>query len=757
MTVIPTIPSGSGFGKKKQKRPREDKQNIFSNSKLQVLGVISEGPCEGVIGGAKGVRIDGVPVQNEDNTLNFSGVLLDFRNGTQFQPRIPGYGDEVASERSVGVEVLANLPPVTKTISNKSLDAVAVSIGFAMEEYPPDGGVLGSTLHFRVWIKEGNGAFVLRHEDILTGRYSSLTVADLYFPVNNQAGTVRSFQIRVERVTPQDVDTDRYRRTLKWQSFTEIIEAKIRYPWLEVVAMQVSADQSEADSEVSFVNGGRLIEIPNNSVVAVDRGLDYSGVWGGGFVEPTRAPTCPAWILYDLLSNPRYGMGRVIERDTLDRWSFYELSKFCNELIPDGRGGLERRFACNVYLDGSKEDSWRVVDSFRSIFRGFAYYQEGVVRIASSRPATPTLQFTQADVVDSVFNYTRPPLTDRYSVALVTWIDPTDEYQQAIETVEIPELVHEYGYRVMELTAFACTSQGQARRAGLAALLQPETVQFTARRYSSYCRPGDVIQIADNRRSESESGGLILDVPEVGATLTRITLDRGVSIAAGVTYSLSISLPTGGLESRPVQSAPGNQIELLVPNYSHPPQFGTNWILTSAIVEPQLFTVINVIPDPDSNYSLFEIFGVEFDPGRQNYIDYGWSLQQRQTRQAVPNVISPPIGLALQAVFFGTVPSLFVNWQAPTNPQGGRDPFITGYYVEIKRGLAGDWGETRTTSTPGLEIDGLVTETYTARVASIAIDGKSSQWIESSPIYLSGPNLWADFSRSESSVMLAVV
>lgn len=745
-------PSGRGFGSK-PKKPKEVKQSAFSNSNVQILGVLSEGPCEGIVGWTKGVFIDGTPMQNADNSFNFSGLDLQGRNGTGTQSRIAGYSDQVTSQRSVSVEVKQNLPPPTKTIVNKSLDGISVTVGFVLEEYPPDGGVLGLPLTYQVWIKEGNGAFVLRLEETVSGRYSSMTAIDRYFPVTNAGGTISSFQVRVVRVTPQDADTDRYRRVIQWVSYSEVVEAKLRYPFSQIAAITVNAEQFDSIPEFSFLNAGRLVKVPNNATIASDRGIDYTGVWGGAFVEPNIATSDPAWIMYDLITNRRYGMGRYIDQSQVNRYSFYEASKFFNELVPDGKGGMERRFSCNVVL-ADKDDAWRVIDALRSIFRGFAWYQNGVVSIAVDKPDAPVMQFTQADVKDGIFQYVRPPLSDRYSVALVTWIDPNDEHQRAIETVEVPELIDLYGYRILEITAFACTSQGQARRAGLAALLQPETVTFTARRYSSYCTPGSIIRLADNRRSDAEAGGIIID-----ATTTEITLDRPVNIAPGISYVLSTMSGAGGIVEQAITSPPGNYTTLTTAPFPEPPPIGSNWILMSPIVEPQLFRGVNSTPIPESNYTEFEIFAIEYNPQWRDYIDLGWQITPRAIRQTTPAVINTPRSVALQFVIASNGGNtLLVNWLPPTNADGSNDPFITGYYVEIKRGIDGEWGDTKTTTTPGLEIDSVVADfVYVARVASIAIDGKSSNWVESAPIYAGGPNIVLDFTQSNTAVSLGAI
>lgn len=746
-----TTPSGRGFGKAKQKKPTTIAQTQFSNSYVQMVGVISTGPIEGIVDWTRGIFIDGTPVANSDGSSNFANINIAATGGTMSQPRLAGFADTINSESYVGEEVKQNLGPITKKIVNRSLDAIRLSLGVVLQEYPSSGGVLGLSVVYRVWIKEGLGPFVLRGEEGISGRFASLTNFDRYFPVNNAGGTISEFQVRVERVTPQDTNLDQYQRVIQWQTYTEIVEAKIRYPGMAAVAMQLNADQFDSIPEVTFKIAGRVLELPSNATINPDRGLDYTGVWNGLFYQSSYACADPAWILYDLLYHPIYGMGRTIDRNWIDKWSFYELSKYCNQLVPNGYGGVERRFTANVVL-AEAEDAWRVIDAFRSIFRGFAYYQSGAVAIAFDGPSSPVQQFTAADVEGGVFNYVRPPLNDRYSVANVVWIDPNDNYRQAIEVVEIPGLVAQYGYRALDMGAFACTSQGQARRAGLAALLQPETVTFKARRFSGFCRPGDVIRIADNRRSEAEVAGVVLT-----ATTSAITLDRAVTLAAGVAYTLSLMLDERTLEDRAVLNGAGSYTALNTAAFSATPPDGANWILMAAAIQPQLFRVVNVVPDPDSNYSLYEIFAIEYDPSKWGFIEQGWGLVPRPTRLETPTVVAVPRNVMASSSYLGTLPTLVINWDAPINPDGSPNSFIAAYQLEYKRGVNGEWQDTKTTSSPGLELDGLVPGfAYVVRVASIGVDGRLSKWIEASAIELSEANLWFDLSSTATTITVGV-
>jgi predicted phage tail protein len=261
--------------------------------------------------------------------------------------------------------------------------------------------------------------------------------------------------------------------------------------------------------------------------------------------------------------------------------------------------------------------------------------------------------------------------------------------------------------------------------------------------------------VADNRRSDTEAGGIIAAVAASGTTHV-LTLDRPVTITASSV--LSITLSNGQIQDRAVLSPPGNYTSIIVQGYTEAPTVGANWILITPIVEPQLFTIINAIPIAESDNTEFEIFALEYNPAWRNYIDLGWQVTPRATRQTVPAVINSPVNVSANYTATGVGNSLFINWQPPVNVDGSRDAYITGYYVEYKRGINSEWGDTKSVTTPGLDIDNVLPDfVYVARVASIAIDGKSSNWVETAPIYAGGPNIVAQFDNALRSAALAAI
>lgn len=758
------VPSGSGGllgGSKKQKKPPETSNSGYSNSFAEITGIVSEGPIEGI----SKIYIDETPVQNEDGSLNFSGLHWDIRTGTQNQDRIIGTTDDsgdILSETNLNQEVIYN-QQITRQIINKNLDYIRVRVGVQLQEFPENGGVLGSSVHYQIWVKQGAAGWELRYNDVFSGRYSQLTEFEFHVPVDNQGGTRDTFLIRVVRMTPTDADQQRYQRTLKWQSYTEGSAVRLNYPNSALIAVRLDATQFSSSPSFAFLVNGRLLQVPTNSTVDIgDRGLNYSNTpWNGEFWGSYLACADPVWILYDLLTNNRYGLGRYIKTQNINRYSFYEISQYCNQLVPDGKGWYERRFLCNVLLNGT-EDAYKVIESLRSIFRGFSYFANGTISFAADMPGTVAMQFTQADIEDGMFSYARTSLKSRHTVAHVTWIDPSDFYKRAIEVVEDVEGIDKFGVRTLELSAFGCTSRGQARRAGLSALfterLEVETVTFKARAYAANCIPGMIISVHDARRADIRYGGLIVDFD---TTANWIEIDHPVNLSSSETYSVNYMNFEGKLETRTINPTTSTSTRLqlvealtLSPN----PMIEGNWIITSSTLEPQLFRVLNRVPVAGEDDMLYEITALQYQPDKYNAIEYGLALTTRQTRIKAPSVPNKPYNVTTQ---FQVVQSgvdrryvLNVTWDAPITVDGNKDEYTVSYLVEYKKGLSGDWIDTTSTTLQYMEYVNLINEVYYVRVAAVNIEGKSSAWVESNAIQLGLINVDLSYASSHSSMFI---
>ena len=735
---------GSGGGGK----PPETAISGTSTSIASVLGIVSEGEIEGPVDGLKSVYLDETPIQNSDNSLNFDGFTWDYRRGTQGQSRMPGFGDKVTSETSVAAEVKFNLP-ITRTITNANLDIICVRLGIVLQEYPPDGGVLGLNVEFKIYIKQGAGAFVLVGEGNLGGRFPTTTEFEYAFAVSNVGGTVSNFSVRVERTTPQDADETRYQRILRWQSYTETTETKLAYPNSALFGFSFNAAQFQSLPQISLKLAGRKIQIPSNATVTGTRGLTFNGTWDGTFTTPSVAVADPAWILYDLITNTRYGLGRYINQSQIDKWALYEISQYCNEYVPDGYGGTEHRFQCHLLLEG-KDEAYRVIQQFLSIFRGFSYWISGAIGFVADKPGSPVAQFTQSDIEEGMFSYTRTGLKTRHTIALVTWANPDDFYRQSVEAIDDPDGIAKYGVREVELSAFACTSRGQARRAGYATLLtdrlEQETVTFKCRAYGTYTKPGDIIRIMDSKRADIRHGGLI-----ASATTTAITIDNPVEILEDETYTLTVMLADGTVQERTVTNSPETATTLtldLALSSAPPPE--SNWILASTTVQPQLFRVINRVPRSGSTEMMHEITAIEYNPAKYSQIENGWSFEPLPPRRNPPVVVSVPRNITFS---YRTIDLFYLNavWDFPLL-NGERDPYIKGYTIELRIGDNGLWGNTRFETSASTQFANISAGKYYVRVAAVDINGRSSRWVVSSPTSLSKYNWNATFTSRYASV-----
>ena len=729
-------PQGSGFGGKK----KDAKEGGKSNSYAHILYALSEGAIEGPIGWMKGIYLNEVPVQNKQDlngkaSYNFKHFGGDFRPGSSEQSFMPGFGDEVASEVGVGVEV-RNERPVTRFITNANVDIIRVRLSFQLEKMDK-GSAQATDVTFRIYIKEGRQGFKLRLEQNIRDRYSSPVEMERDFPVNNFGGTVNNFSVRVERVTRQDEDTT-HQRIIIFKAFAEIVVAKLSYPLTSLLGLQYDAQQFDSLPQLGVEVGGRLIKIPTNAVVANDRGLDYTGTWDGTFYIAPIATACPAWIFYDLLTNTHYGLGRYIKVENIDKWSLYSLSKYCNEMIYNGEfsqgdygeGRLyERRFQCNVLLEGNNQ-AYDVIKSFQGIFRGFSYWAESALRLQADRRGVPTAIVTQADIQDGMFNYSTTPLRSRHTVARVSWNDRDEMYKPKYESVEDQVGIDLYGWRETEISAFATTSRGQAYRVGWAALLserlETDLVRFRIRPYGAYFYPGQRIKVMDSVRSDPRYSGLVVD-----CTSNTLTIDFPVVMPAGDTYVVTLMRPDGSIIERTASSlgVVGPTVTLgLFPTLSSMDMAvpESPWILASSTIKPRIFTLITVSQVEGENGMLYECSGVNYVDEKYEKIDTDYYLPISAPYPQRPSKL--PIVSRMTAVLEERTVSdlrLLASWQKTND-------FVTGYSAQY-RIQGGEWvGEQQSsyTSTSWVVPAGI----YDIRVAAFDFEGRFSDWAELGPI-----------------------
>lgn len=733
-----------GGGKGGGSSPQEDDDTGRSTARAYVLEAISEGVIEGIIGGRKGILLDKTPVQNPDNSLNFKGFKYKFRKGNAFQSIVAGDGEEIANERNINVEVKKTTGAVTRSIVNSELDLIRVRIAVTLVKYEEDGDVSGTDMEYRIEVRQGTAAWQTRYQNNLKGKFSSPTELEYAFKVNNQGSTVDTFQVRITKISDDSTSQKKVQK-LQWVSLTEVIQNKLNYPYTAYTALQFLPEQFSSIPQRQYKIGGRLVQIPSNATVTSDRGLTFSEDWDGTFVTPSRACADPAWQLYDILVNKRYGLGRYIDRSLIDKWSLYYCSRYNNRLIPTGLGYSDRRYSCNIQIQ-STEKAWEVINAFCSAFHAKPYWSGGVVQFWQDRPTPVIRQFTQADITGR-FTYSRTAIRARYTVARVTWSDPDDYYQRAVETVEDIEGISRYGIRETELAAFGCTSRALAIRLGRWALYasryETRSVAFTARSFAVYCRPGDVIQIADSEYANIRYGGLISS-----ATATSVVIDSPVPFIAGM--KLTVTLPDGTLQTRDVaNSATGTNISV-ASAFSQVPISEANWILESNSVDAQTFRVLSVNPKAQDPTQV-EVNAIEYNENKYAAIEREIEIESRPTRFTVPTVVVPPASVSATWVSTtinnSTSYTLIGSWGL-----GSGSELIRAVLVEYSRDEI-TWQDTRTVLKGGFStrFENVGQGLFYIRVAAIDINGKTSNWTTSSVVKVGLVTYRATFNTADTS------
>jgi predicted phage tail protein len=581
--------------------PVEDDDTLFSDSKASVIDLLSEGEIVGLLSAQKSIYLNETPLQDSAGNSNFDDVSYQTRPGTNSQDSIPGF---VGTENSVGVnvKVTKTAGAVEKTFSSTTVDAVRVILNTpALLDGDNDNGDLhGSTVSFKIYRDKNNeGNWVEHIADSFTGKTSSKyeRAYRLDIPQSWKSAGFTSISIKVERTSDDADDTAKIQNELYFNSYTKIIDNKLRYPNSAIIASQFDARQFTSIPNRSYEIKGVKIKVPSNYTPydpghctlsgyrrkdrctqaggewiqgtcsdsdyttkttclaasntwtgsgAVGDNL-YSGSWDGTF---DIAWTCnPAWILYDLCTDERYGLGKWLSASQMDKWSLYEIGKYCDAVdssgnfvgVDDGWTNKEARFACNLYLQG-REEAFKVLNDISSIFRGMIYWQQGQISAVQDAPKDPVMNFSDANVINGTFTYEGTSRKQRHNVAHVTWNNPEDFYRQNVEYVEDAPgiLVANNQIFSTDVIAVGCTSQGQARRVGKWILYteryETEVISFSTGMEGAAIRPGDLIKVADSHKAGVRYGGRIAS----GSTTTTIKLDSPTTVTGHKDYMLSV-------------------------------------------------------------------------------------------------------------------------------------------------------------------------------------------------------------------------
>jgi len=674
---------------------------LQSRAFAQVLDLVSEGEIVGLVDGAKSIYLNGTVLENADGSRNFQNVTFEGRTGTQAQTYIPSAA-AVESAIAVSSEVTA-ATSLVRTVSNSEVDAVRVVLSvLALYKAENDGKQAGTSVQIAIDVQASGGSYVTQINDTIDGKATSKYQRAYRIALTGSA----PWNVRVRRITADATDLSLQNKTY-WDSYTEIIEAKLRYPNSALISMRFDSAAFQGIPSRAFDLKLLKIQVPvNYDPVA----RTYSGIWDGTF--KTAWTDNPAWVFYDLVTNERYGLGTYVPAAQVDKWALYTVSQYCDEQVNDGFGGTEPRFTCNLYLQ-SRQEAFKVINDLASVFRGMVYWSSGSLTVSQDAPKDAVALYTQANVVNGQFIYSGASAKAKHTVALVTWNDPDDQYRQKIEYVENATQIARLGVIQTEVTAFGCTSRGQANRVGRWLLfseeLESETVTFSTGIEGAVARPGDVIKVADSARAGARMGGRV-----VNATTTVIGVDSAVTLAAG-TWTMYVVLANGTVESKTVSSVAGQSVTL-ASALSSAPQVGAQWVITGTSLEAQTFRVVTV---SEQDGGIIDITALKHDPDKYDAVEDGLVITPRDI-SILDDATDPVTNGAVTEYLYTTTTDVKVGatitWTPPSR--------ATSYLVEVRidqQNLV-----QYTTQSASLELLDCEVGTYIITVYALNITGKKS-------------------------------
>lgn len=618
-----------GKGSSKGHTPREAKDNLKSTQLLSVIDAISEGPIEGPVGGLKSVLLNSTPVLDSEGNTNISGVTVVFRAGEQEQTPPEGF-ESSGSETVLGTEVKFDTP-ITRTITSANIDRLRLTFGVqALVETTSKGDRNPSEVRLLVQIQR-NGGWVTEKDITIKGKTTSQYLASVV--VDNLPP--RPFSVRIRRMTP-DSTTDQLQNKTLWSSYTEIIDVKQCYPNTALVGVQVDSEQF-GSQQVSrnYHLRGRILQVPSNYNPQTRQ---YSGIWDGT-LKPAYSNNM-AWCLWDMLTHPRYGMGKRLGAADVDKWALYVIGQYCDQSVPDGVGGTEPRITCNAYLTTQRK-AWDVLSDFCSAMRCMPVWNGQTLTFVQDRPSDKVWTYNRSNVVmpddGAPFRYSFSALKDRHNAVEVNWIDPNNGWETATELVEDTQAIARYGRNVTKMDAFGCTSRGQAHRAGLwlirTELLETQTVDFNVGAEGLRHVPGDVIEICDDDYAGISIGGRMLAVNSQTRTLT---LDREITLPSSGTTLISLVDGKGNPVSVEVQSVTDG-LKVKVSRVPDGVAEYSVWGLKLPTLRQRLFRCVSIRENDDGTYA---ITAVQHVPEKEAIVDNGAHFDGDQS--GTMNGVMPP-------------------------------------------------------------------------------------------------------------------
>ncbi|HHJ4540419.1 TPA: host specificity protein J [Citrobacter freundii] len=714
-----TIIKGRGKGGSNQTRtPVEAPDSIQSIARAKVLIALGEGEFAGGLDGKNiflGDSSSYTPLQNADGSYNFNNVKYEFRSGTQDQDYIQGFPG-IENEIQVSYE-LKQAVPYVRAVSNTQLSALRIRLGWpTLLLQKNNGDKVGTRVEYAIDLSVDGGPY----ETVINGAVDDKTTS-LYERSHrvNLPKASTGWQLRVRRITPDSTSVNVV-DIMRVVAVTEIIDAKLRYVNTALLYVEFDAKQfPNGIPQVVCNPKGRIIRVPDTYDPET---RTYSGTWEGVFKWAWTDN--PAWIYYDIILNERFGLGQRIDATQIDKWELYRIAQYCDQLVPDGKGGsgTEPRFRCNVYIQ-DRNDAWTVLRDLAGIFRGMTYWGDNKMYVLADMPRDVWHIYNHASVVEGKFTFADPSETTRNTAALVNWSDPANHYKDTPEPVYDSDLAMRFDYRQLEMTAIGCTRQSEANRRGRWALLTNgigEVVTFSTG--MDVPPVGEVIGVAANELAGRTIGGRVSAVNG-----RNITLDRAADVKAG--NRLFLNLPSGTAQARTVQAVNGNTVTVTTP-YSETPEAECNWGVDSDDLFIALFRVTGT---RDNNDGTFEVTGTTYNPDIYSAVDTGARLDERQVSVIPPGVQAPPGNIVVDS--YSTVnqniaiTTMRVAWDSV---QGA-----VAYEAEWRRD-SGNWISVPRTSSLGFEVQGIYSGRYLVRVRAVNASDVSSVWATSSEVNLTG-------------------
>ncbi|CNK19302.1 putative phage host specificity protein [Yersinia intermedia] len=695
--------------------PVESPDSIQSTAKAKILLALGEGEFAGGLDGTN-IYLDGTPIKNPDGSSNFTGVKWEYRAGTQAQDYIQGMPN-VENEITVNTELKSDTPWV-RSVTNTQLSAIRVRFGWpSLQRQADNGDVGGYRIEYAVDVSTDGGAYSTLLNTAIDGK--TTTLYERSHRINLPKATT-GWQIRSRRITA-NANSGRIADRMNTEAISEVIDAKLRYPNTALLYIEFDATQFQNIPAISCEPKGRVIRVPTNYDPET---RSYSGVWDGSF--KWAYTNNPAWVFYDIVLAERFGLGLRIDSTQVDKWELYRIGQYCDQLVPDGRGGsgTEPRFICDVYIQ-SQAEAFTVLRDLAAIFRGMTYWGNNQLCALADMPRDVDYIFTRANVIDGCFTYGGGSEKKRYTTAMVSWSDPSNNFQDAIEAVSDNDLVRRYGINQIDMTAIGCIRQTEANRRGRWALLtnsKDRIVNFNVGLDGAIPLPGHIIGIADEMLSGRKTGGRISAVSG-----RNITLDRIADVNAG--DRLLVNLPSGVSQARTVQSVNEEVVTVSVA-YSETPVAESIWSVDVDDLAIQQYRVTGISDNDDNTYS---ISGVQHDPDKYERIDTGARIDERPISVIPPGVQPPPTNVVIDsfsALSQGlAVTTLRVTWEPAAS--------AIAYEAEWRRDN-GNWISAPRTSAQGFQVEGIYAGQYQARVRAINPSDISSIWANAQETTLNG-------------------